>query len=502
MPRLIPWGTPSRTDRYVFPRRRLRAFWLSLAGGGAVVAALAGIYALGGRRTASPGPVSSGHAPIEAKCASCHAPEVADVRCERCHDPFGTNRYRNAGHVWFGTRDEAKIRKAPTVPCADCHSDHHGRGFLMTRVDERNCAHCHFATISRHPEFGLVKLGVMKDEGIKFSHKKHIEEMKKAKLDTCQYCHEPTRDRKGFEPVSFDRHCARCHAKTGSVGNTDPVREDAVVAPDQIDAPWAEALAANVQKLPRGRFAVNNVRHRDPWILYNLWKIWHEIDPDGVAKKRAALVARINELKTELGSAPLSSLTPASLKQERNRLRALRAAAAKNPARRAERKKWDDALARIDIEIELGPPQMAPTRQRGRSQLESELSDRQAELADFDSAGTPAPLTPEQREIARQSIAALIGPCTKCHIFNGPLMAPIHIAQAVLARARFNHLPHVEQATCTACHAKITGSIKAEDVNIPGVALCQKCHTSRKARADCAECHFYHPPSEPWPPVG
>jgi hypothetical protein len=71
----------------------------------------------------------------------------------------------------------------------------------------------------------------------------------------------------------------------------------------------------------------------------------------------------------------------------------------------------------------------------------------------------------------------------------------------VLAHAKFNHLPHVLQKNCESCHTTVSKSMKAEDVNLPGIANCQSCHRPGKSRPDCAECHYYHPKVEPWPPI-
>ena len=113
--RLIPFGNPSRTKQYMLPGRKLLLYGISLAAGLGVLLLLSGTFKAGGKTVASPGPLSNKHAPFENKCASCHAPAVADVRCEHCHDPFGSNRYENVGHVWFGTHDPKLVAKAVTV---------------------------------------------------------------------------------------------------------------------------------------------------------------------------------------------------------------------------------------------------------------------------------------------------------------------------------------------------------------------------------------------------
>ena len=96
MARTIPSGTPERPTQYLKPRRR---GWLMLAALAAPIAVLAGVfiaYRSGYTEVASPGPVVLRHAPIESNCQECHQASfphrVADVRCERCHDPRVSGR--------------------------------------------------------------------------------------------------------------------------------------------------------------------------------------------------------------------------------------------------------------------------------------------------------------------------------------------------------------------------------------------------------------------------
>lgn len=500
--RQVPSGTPSKTNKYVFPARRLGLWGLSLLASLALFALLTGTFWKGSKTVASPGGLSSAHAPFEQKCASCHAPAVSNVRCEYCHDPFGSNRYENAGHVWFGTKEAARITKAASVDCAFCHSDHHGRDFPMVRTDERDCASCHFRSMARHPEFALVKAGNMKDEGILFTHDRHVKEMKKAKLDACQFCHEPTRDRRGFEPLSFDRHCARCHLPGGGIGKTDPIPRSAVVLPSEIDAPWATALAANERKLPRDKVALENLQHKDPWVLYNLWKLARDVDPAGLARRRGDRARRVEELTFLLREPPTKGLAVATLRETEKDLAARAKALAPDPAKAAERRRAERALARVRVQIELGPLQMTAPRPRGRGELEAELADAKSELADFDiAAGASTSISGAERESRLSAVRAMTSSCTKCHIYDGAFMAPVKAAVPVLEHARFNHLPHVQQVGCLSCHDKVLTSAKAENVNLPGVANCQSCHRPGRSRADCAECHRYHPRNDPWPPI-
>jgi hypothetical protein len=503
--RLISRGTPSRTKEYLFPRNRLFLFWVSLAAAFAVAAVLSLAVLRGTKTIASPGPLSSAHAPFEPRCANCHAPAVVDVRCENCHDQFGSNRYRNAGHVWFGTKDPSKLAKAVEVDCARCHSDHHGRDFLMKRIDERDCARCHFRTMDVHPEFDLVKAGLMKDEGLLFTHGRHVEEMRKARLDRCQSCHEATADRRGFEALTFDRHCARCHGIGGvistSKGNpipSDPLQRTAVILPGGFEPP----LATDVKELPRQKVQAEKLAHRDQWVILNLWKISREVDPQGFTGRRARLVAKLKELDYQLREPPTRGRSVVTLRKDEQRLASRVAALSRDPVRSSERKRASDALARVRVLIELGPPQMTAPRPRARPEVEEERALRQAELEDFDYGGTLAEVvSPADREPRLAAAGAMTAPCVLCHIYNGALMQPVRAAVPVLDRAVFNHAPHLLQLPCEKCHAQVSKSKRADQVNLPGVATCQNCHRPGKSRHDCAECHLYHPPTEPWPPI-
>ena len=51
------------------------------------------------------------------------------------------------------------------------------------------------------------------------------------------------------------------------------------------------------------------------------------------------------------------------------------------------------------------------------------------------------------------------------------------------------------QKHCASCHKSVETSTKSTENNEPGVENCQSCHAPSKSRADCAACHYYHPPS-------
>ena len=498
MARLIRPGTPARTDRYVFPRLRRWLFGASFGGALVLAGLLAGAGMTRFRAIAAPGPIASPHVGFEQKCEACHAPSAAAVRCESCHDAFGTGRYENAAHVRFGTSDPVRIARADWLECAHCHTDHRGRAFPIARTDDRDCRGCHFSSMKDHPEFAIVRAKVQKDEGLLLSHKKHLKAVRKARLEDCQYCHEPTRDRSGFEPPSFDRHCASCHLKNGTMGPTDPIPAEALVLPQDSDPSIGQGRRADPDS--KGQVVVGKLVHKDPWVLANIWRIAREVDPEGFAARRAALESKAAALLQEsklLATRPVPASDP---KAERIRLET-RLASLGPASRPDERRSLERRIARISLEAELGPLPTAALRPRARRQLDEELARVRSELAFFDLAGTARlTLSTEERQRRLAAVAPLTAACALCHVYDGAIQRRVHAGVPVLLLGRYVHLPHLQQVACAACHARIEESKKAEDVNLPAVATCEGCHRPGRSRSDCAECHVYHPGVALWPP--
>jgi hypothetical protein len=430
----------------------LRSFAWALAGG-ILLATIAFVTVLQrAKPLASPGALAAPHASLDTTCASCHSPRVSTESCERCHDPFATGRLTNAGHVWSNAHDTKAAGRAARLECASCHTDHRGRRFAIAAGDDRQCRACHFAAFGSHPEFALVKAGIQKDEGLQFSHKKHLKAVRKAKLDDCLYCHEPARDRRGFVPLNFDQQCSRCHLPKGFVGDTDPVPARSILLPQDINAPWAK-MRSPVSKDTAGNAVITNLAHRDPWVLYNQVRLASQLDPGAAARRKDVLERRLAELSSRLTEQDKPSSLAASL------------------------------------------------RPRRRTELEAEILRLREELARLAAVSATAPVSIDGNPGRTSAIAAITAPCALCHVYDAGWMKPVRVPADELPRARFSHFPHIQQIPCARCHSRIEESKKAENVNLPAVALCQSCHKRGQNRADCAECHTFHPQAEPWPPI-
>jgi mono/diheme cytochrome c family protein len=333
MARQVPSGTPTRSQRYVFPGSGRRLLVLSIAGGVALFAGLVAAYVTGAPRFVSPGDVATAHAPIDLRCVQCHDTrlrDVVDLRCERCHDPGGSERMTNAAHVLFGSGDSEKGARAEALACITCHSDHHGRQFPLLAVDDRECGRCHrFSSLGRHPEFAAVKAQIQTGLGFsKFPHDLHINLATKLTGKPCEGCHYPTTDLVAYEPIAFDRHCASCHTtKDGFVsggaandgkpaaeaGKTDPIAPALLALPAQIGEAWASTDAPVFTPAARGRVEVSNLRHRDRWLLYNALRFRRALDPGGESAERSYVRAQISYLEQQAQLAPLSAAQPEAL---------------------------------------------------------------------------------------------------------------------------------------------------------------------------------------------
>jgi hypothetical protein len=290
-----------RAPGFLQPASNKRLVWGSLGLALAAFAASLAMYAGGARQTLSPGNVASHHARIDLKCAQCHdaGEGIAALRCERCHDPAATGRLLHASHVLLGTSDRLVADRAQTLNCAQCHTDHRGRAASLRQVSDLECAGCHtFRSLRGHPEFAALREKPVTTGGLDFDHDRHVVEAEKARGATCQTCHEQSVDRRGFQPLNFDRHCASCHLKNGLMtGETDFIPPDLIALPADVPAGLLGAGLPQIETNPRGRHKAIGLRHRDPWVLYNAARLRRGIDREGDDAERVMLRGRISYLE-------------------------------------------------------------------------------------------------------------------------------------------------------------------------------------------------------------
>lgn len=91
--------------------------------------------------------------------------------------------------------------------------------------------------------------------------------------------------------------------------------------------------------------------------------------------------------------------------------------------------------------------------------------------------------------------------CFLCHVQGEaeagsdlPAIAKTNVPKRWLGHGEFSHRKH-DKVACADCHADVEQSVLTSDTNLPGIALCQRCHVDgapQSAGTSCMLCHVYH----------
>jgi hypothetical protein len=154
-------------------------------------------------------------------------------------------------------------------------------------------------------------------------------------------------------------------------------------------------------------------------------------------------------------------------------------------------------LKRIDLQRELVASGVGPTPTLLRTEMAAarrHATSLRAALADLERPGAALPPLAMDAENASRALKFLLSGCLPCHRLNADLSGfmKVRAGLPLMTAARFSHQPHVGQATCESCHAAVESTATNDDTLLPGVASCQTCHRSGRARDDCASCHTFH----------
>ncbi len=459
--------------------RRPRRPWL-LTGtiiGAMAVAAMGIAYTLawpGGSKAYQAGPLSDHHAFLADNCAACHTetfvtaarllPAHADERstpdaaCLVCHKA-GVH-HPNQMHFVGATGPDGQS----AANCAGCHREHTG-GASIARLRDSTCTDCHadlktadgssprfaqsVASFDDHPDFGTWRGGPLTDPGtLKFNHEAHLKlaetyrdvppertgwmasAMKRLTDLSCTACHEPDKDRRYVQSVSYDRHCAACHPLTVSVGD-DPTGR--LHHPQRGET--AEAVRAE--------------------LLERFWK--------QVVGRKSADAKEPPSVRPEVLNRPLS----------------------------AEDKERIQKLARQEEARQFAPDGYAlATLERPQFQFRSgcaycHTEDKSAIRQD----GLPVYKAPGLRDRWKDVTMPHERFGGDVHRTAAEQLA----RDRWFPYAKFSHESH-RMLICTGCHTQAATSKVASDVLMPTIGICQKCHNSRTdgVRSDCLECHNYH----------
>ena len=443
------------------PLRRWQGI-LTLAALACIALWLAGNAAWHGPTMLSSGPISSSHAVFGEKCAACHKPvagnlfhragfrkEVPDSACLACHAV-------PAHH--------ANQQNPPN--CSICHVEHTG-SMMLAHTADSHCTACHanlravnaqtqFASsirsfIDGHPEFAPVRGGFAFDNGIRFAHAAHMKKGLQGPRGpvqmACADCHRPVADQSTAWPYGA---AMRTAAFTLTGGRTLNAADVQMLDRDRGRAYQAPVTyAAGCQACHALKFDVHltdEAPHAEP------------------AEVRAFVAARIRAFAAEhpdIVAAELRHWPPASTARvPRARLTAVPHNAAEWVTVRtaeAEQRLWHQSCGLC----------------------------HEGQIPDINADATVAELA-----------AALGNPETL------PKLAPTHQPVRWLTHAVFDHASH-QAVACAECHSKAAASQNANEVLLPSIATCRRCHNGEShpqgpalgyghAESGCFLCHEYH----------
>jgi hypothetical protein len=394
----------------------------------------------GDHRVYSSGRMSQAHAVLEKECAACHirqagafSAKAADGACLDCHD---------------GPVHHANATKQPE--CSTCHTEHRGRINIAAASDQA-CAECHadlrvtandahLATRARrirsfesgHPEFAALPPVAGAPPSDPGTIKlNHAIHMKPI--------------RSGPNGSNVQLACGNCHHATAAdadLAYADPKYLAASVSYKDDDE--VLPLRAGALRAPRpitGRELMAPVKFANACAACHLLTFDKRFDEGAPHDKPEVIHAFLT-------------------------------------------KRFQQYIATHPGEVRV-------------------LRDPRRDLT-----GKPLPpevriLTPAQWVIERTAEAEELlwrKTCKQCHALsfglgkNGlPLVVAAKTTVQWMPHAKFDHDAH-RGFTCASCHAKALTSTESNDILLPGIETCKKCHAPGPDHADsrCSECHTYH----------
>ncbi len=217
--------------------------------------------------------------------------------------------------------------------------------------------------------------------------------------------------------------------------------------------------------------------------------------PAGLSAHRSDLVAMMDTLAR--AGAPAAQVS--ALRRELDAISAPSASGPGVASLRAERdaRARQIAAARQEVQRLRGLLEQQPANASAetedldlrRSQIEAEIQ----ALEQVSRSPAPAPAPAGDAQEVEKTLSKMLKPCLKCHVQVNYGIGKTAAARSVMPGAAFTHRPHVQQAGCLDCHARILVSEDSADISLDGIAKCQGCHKWGGSGDDCRTCHVYHP---------
>jgi predicted CXXCH cytochrome family protein len=444
------------------PRAHRRRDWLARAQVVLPLLAVLGIavfwgvdYARQEKARYNPGPLAVVHATWDQNCTACHvdaqplggnnwlaslshATHGADAQCQHCH---------------AAPPHHSKERAADVPGCTGCHREHQGRQADLLRVASAHCTRCH-QDLPAHLSPGATAAfqNVTRFDG--------------------EAAHHPEfRVLREKDPghVEFNHRLHMMPGLRAQAGSSVPFTLQDIPAPlrERYRLPGQGDDAAPV-RLECASCHRSTGAYMTPVTYENHCQACHPLDVPSKLDKGSSLTLRHRLQPAEVHAFLEGYFAEQFLKGD---------------------------LALLDRPLRPLPgklPFSAVEKQTARTLIEKNVA--QAEKIAF------GPNT-----------------CQKCHRALDPDLGaaqriePADIPRIWYKNARFDHTPH-RAVSCRECHSRAYASSEngepnprashdKDDVLLPGIATCQKCHAPAHgtdstrvggARFDCVECHRYH----------
>jgi predicted CXXCH cytochrome family protein len=433
-----------------------------------------------GRELLSKGPISSSHAVFGAKCEACHVPmqsgllqqagfrrHALDAACQSCHQV---------------PDHQAKMALAPfsTPECGSCHVEHTG-SMMLANTSDRRCIGCHedlksshyasriHSFVDGHPQFAPLRSGYEDDQKIKFNHQAHLQQ--------------GLRGPQGL----VNLNCADCHRTPAAMTQT----------------PWRFGSGAHLQQTS---FEMTPASGPDPL---------HPTD-NRAYMAPIAYAANCHDCHTLRFEKRIQDEAPHSAPAEvrafiREKLRAF---AAQNPAVvAAEIRNWaNEPAAKVPAYRPMPPPRNPEEWIAVRSrQAERRIWYQSCNLCHSmripDDSPTLVAASLRSVQISSLTVHTLTLASVPLDSLTLPTVAPTNQKARWFTNAFFSHQAHIA-VSCDSCHSRTRISNQGDDILLPGIASCQKCHdgqssaqgptlTPGHAESSCFLCHQYHDWSHP-----
>ncbi len=459
---------------------------------GAIAASLVWVAVVSlshGRELLSKGPISSSHAVFGSKCEACHVSvsggllqdagfrrHVPDTACQSCHQV---------------PDHQAKMALASfSIPdCGSCHREHTG-SMMLANASDKTCTECHadlksshyassiHSFVDGHPQFAPLRNGYVDDQKMKFNHQAHLQ--------------------KGLRlpQGSATLNCADCH-RTPETQALTPWRFGSAslqqVSLDRDTASGYDAIGASCMR-PSPLHPTDNRAYMAPVTYAANCHDCHTLRFDKHIADEAPHAAPAD--------------VRAFIREKLTRF------ATQNPAVvAAEIRNWsDEPMAKVPEYRPMPPPRNAKEWVAVRSrQAERRIWYQSCNLCHVmkipDDLPTVVAASLRSVQMSSATVHTLTVATVPLDSLTLPTVAPTGQKTRWLTNAVFSHQAHVS-VSCESCHARARISNQGDDILLPGIASCQKCHDGQSrpqgpaldsghAESGCFLCHQYHDWSRP-----